>query len=158
MAALQKCRSCSKLVRWVDTKGGRKMPLDPDPTPRGNVVIGWDYRARVRLKNTRQCRVCGCTATDACPDALVQAHGSFDQGCSWIEQDLCSSCIGKEPVRYVAHFATCAGRGLTGKAAARAVRHVRKLAELRQAQGRTVSDDLRRQHVAGREPAHYRNR
>lgn len=77
MAALQRCRSCQKAVRWVDTVAGRKMPLDPDPTPRGNVVLGWDYRARVLQKKVQQCRVCGCTERDACP-------GPFDEGCSWV--------------------------------------------------------------------------
>lgn len=28
-----------------------------------------------------RCRVCGCTAADACP-----------AGCSWVEDDLCSVC------------------------------------------------------------------
>jgi hypothetical protein len=31
------------------------------------------------------CRVCGCTDDNACED-----------GCSWAEKDLCSSCVGKE--------------------------------------------------------------
>jgi len=33
----------------------------------------------------RRCRVCGCTDDDACED-----------GCSWVEDDLCSSCEYKE--------------------------------------------------------------
>lgn len=150
MAALQKCRSCSKFVRWVDTRSGKKMPLDPDPSPRGNVVLGWDGRARVYLKTERQCRVCGCTERDACP-------GPVAQGCSWVAHDRCSSCNDREPVRYLSHFATCENRRFGGKAAAAAVRRVRKMAELRRAQGRTVDEDLRR-HVTGREPAHYRSR
>jgi hypothetical protein len=32
------------------------------------------------------CRVCGCTENAAC-----------EGGCTWIEEDLCSSCEGKEP-------------------------------------------------------------
>lgn len=32
-----------------------------------------------------QCRVCGCTDNDACED-----------GCSWVEPDLCSSCVEAE--------------------------------------------------------------
>lgn len=32
------------------------------------------------------CRVCGCTNGVAC-----------EGGCHWIEEDLCSSCEGKEP-------------------------------------------------------------
>lgn len=31
-----------------------------------------------------QCRVCGCTDRCACPE-----------GCSWVEDDLCSACAGR---------------------------------------------------------------
>ena len=34
----------------------------------------------------RRCRVCGCTDDHACPG-----------GCSWVEEDLCSACVGKDP-------------------------------------------------------------
>jgi hypothetical protein len=33
------------------------------------------------------CRVCGCTEDNAC-----------EGGCTWVESDLCSSCVGKEAV------------------------------------------------------------
>ena len=33
----------------------------------------------------RKCRVCGCTDERGCPE-----------GCWWVEDDLCSSCAGKE--------------------------------------------------------------
>jgi hypothetical protein len=33
----------------------------------------------------RTCRVCGCTDDHACPG-----------GCYWVEDDLCSQCVGKE--------------------------------------------------------------
>jgi hypothetical protein len=32
------------------------------------------------------CRVCGCTDNDAC-----------EEGCYWVEADLCSSCAGERP-------------------------------------------------------------
>lgn len=35
--------------------------------------------------NERKCRVCGCTWDNACPG-----------GCYWVEEDLCSRCVGKE--------------------------------------------------------------
>lgn len=31
------------------------------------------------------CRVCGCSNEDAC-----------EGGCHWVEEDLCSACVGKE--------------------------------------------------------------
>jgi len=30
------------------------------------------------------CRVCGCSEFNACPG-----------GCSWVDKDLCSACVGK---------------------------------------------------------------
>ena len=36
------------------------------------------------LGAARKCRVCGCTEHNAC-----------DGGCSWVEEDLCSSCAGR---------------------------------------------------------------
>lgn len=32
----------------------------------------------------RTCRICGCTDDHACPG-----------GCYWVEEDLCSECVGK---------------------------------------------------------------
>lgn len=37
-ADLPTCSGCGAPVRWVLTVGGRRMPLDPDPHPDGNVV------------------------------------------------------------------------------------------------------------------------
>lgn len=36
---LGRCRSCGRPVRWVTTAHGRPQPLDPDPDPRGNIVL-----------------------------------------------------------------------------------------------------------------------
>lgn len=33
------CRSCGARVRWVRTYRGRRIPLDFEPNPRGNVVL-----------------------------------------------------------------------------------------------------------------------
>ena len=40
------CRSCGAAVRWEVTAGGRRMPLDAEPVPDGNVVVV-DGQARV---------------------------------------------------------------------------------------------------------------
>jgi len=48
------------------------IPADADLYPDGPDLSAMDIRA---------CRVCGCTDDSACPD-----------GCSWIEDDLCSAC------------------------------------------------------------------
>ena len=36
-------------------------------------------------RHGQRCRVCACTDCEACPG-----------GCWWVEEDLCSSCVGKE--------------------------------------------------------------
>lgn len=33
------CRSCGAPVRWVRTEAGRRMPINPDPDPAGNLVL-----------------------------------------------------------------------------------------------------------------------
>lgn len=33
------CRSCRAPIRWAVTTAGRRMPLDLEPVPDGNVVI-----------------------------------------------------------------------------------------------------------------------
>ena len=35
---MSRCQSCGAPIRWVITLDGARMPLDPDPHPRGNVV------------------------------------------------------------------------------------------------------------------------
>jgi hypothetical protein len=43
-----------------------------------------------RNKDTRKCRVCGCTDDMACPG-----------GCFWIEPNLCSACATPEQIKTV---------------------------------------------------------
>jgi hypothetical protein len=41
--------------------------------------------------DNRVCRVCGCTALNACRPA-AGAVGGHDRPCHWVEVDLCSAC------------------------------------------------------------------
>ncbi len=100
MAQLGKCRSCNKPVLWVKTVNDKPAPLDPEPRADGNIVPGWDGRARFLRRDVQQCVRCGCTERDGCP-------GLAGEGCMWVADDLCSSCLKREPRRYVSHFATC---------------------------------------------------
>lgn len=104
MAQLGKCRSCSKPVLWVKTVNGKPIPLDQEPRADGNIVPGWDGRARFLRSGVQQCRTCGCIEDDAC-----HLFGGRI-GCSWVEPDVCSGCVGREARRYVSHFATCPHR------------------------------------------------
>lgn len=47
------------------------------------VTSGWYGQILNLWLLERKCRVCGCTAFAACAD-----------GCSWVEGDLCSACLG----------------------------------------------------------------
>lgn len=38
-----------------------------------------------RTDEERCCHICGCTWNNACPG-----------GCYWVEENLCSACVGKE--------------------------------------------------------------
>ena len=39
----------------------------------------------------RKCRVCGCTDDD-CTDCYVRTG----EPCFWVEDDLCSACVGRK--------------------------------------------------------------
>jgi hypothetical protein len=33
------CRSCRARITWLETAGGKKIPVDEDPVPDGNIVV-----------------------------------------------------------------------------------------------------------------------
>lgn len=39
------CRSCGATIRWAVTEKGKRIPLDADPSPRGNMRLGPDGTA-----------------------------------------------------------------------------------------------------------------
>jgi hypothetical protein len=40
------CHSCAQVIRWAETVDGTKMPLDPAPSPVGNVFLTVSGKAR----------------------------------------------------------------------------------------------------------------
>jgi len=42
-----RCRSCGAEILWARSRGGKRVPLDADPTMRGNVVLTDDGEAIV---------------------------------------------------------------------------------------------------------------
>jgi len=44
------CRSCKAPILWATTKNGESIPLDPDPTPDGNLILMASGVALVRAK------------------------------------------------------------------------------------------------------------
>jgi hypothetical protein len=42
-----KCKSCGAPIRWAITRSGRRMPLDYDESPTGNVLLFGDESCRV---------------------------------------------------------------------------------------------------------------
>lgn len=36
---MAECKKCHAPIRWVETKSGKRMPLDQQPNPAGNVVL-----------------------------------------------------------------------------------------------------------------------
>ena len=43
------CKSCGADIEWVTTRKGTLMPLNPGPTPEGNLVVD-DGVARMRVE------------------------------------------------------------------------------------------------------------
>jgi len=66
--------------------------LNEEPNADGGLPEGWVtrfYRGGQKYLcpdccDDRICRVCGCSDNNACAE-----------GCSWVESDLCSTCVGK---------------------------------------------------------------
>lgn len=60
------CRSCGAPIRWARTANGKAMPLDPDPSPNGNLALDGETVI-----------VCGKTAAEqrrANGEALYLSH------------------------------------------------------------------------------------
>ncbi|QOR55379.1 MAG: hypothetical protein SHS37scaffold145_30 [Phage 71_18] len=45
------CRRCPAPIRWVLTENGKRMPVDLDPSPQGNVRISREGVAHVLTKD-----------------------------------------------------------------------------------------------------------
>jgi hypothetical protein len=84
-------KKCQAIGEWADSLEQHGLLLIPF-----NTVFGWGNggkpttgetlgaylkKNRRGKKSVSKCRVCGCTDTRAC-----------EGGCSWAEEDLCSSC------------------------------------------------------------------
>ncbi len=67
------CKACGARIRFVRTRTGQLMPLDPEPVEDGNVRIGDDGRAEVLGKAARQ----GLTGLYRSHFASCFAAGSF---------------------------------------------------------------------------------
>jgi hypothetical protein len=48
------CRSCGAQIVWAVTEAGKRMPVDPEPSPDGNVeLIGSPEHPRAVVHGTR---------------------------------------------------------------------------------------------------------
>lgn len=44
-----RCRSCDQLIAWCLTPKGKRMPVDPEPDPDGNVIV-WSALGQQRCR------------------------------------------------------------------------------------------------------------
>jgi hypothetical protein len=61
------CKSCGAQIRWAKTEAGKTIPLDPEPTLNGNVVLDHAGVAHVRHAGVGGARYVSHFAT--CPFA-----------------------------------------------------------------------------------------
>lgn len=54
----------------------------PSIVPRTDESLAWLREHDAKMTRGRRCRECGCTDNFAC-----------DDGCEWVEDDLCSRCV-----------------------------------------------------------------
>lgn len=86
---MAKCPSCGAPIRWCLTENDRTMPIDPDPDPRGNVVLTGDV-GRIGDKEFGR----------GAPIVHVLKAGELPDG-----------------ERFMPHFATCPNMGDRARAA-----------------------------------------
>ena len=72
--------------RLKATKGGLQLARDVSSIEGGGFES--HKKSGERKSDEPACRVCGCTEDNAC-----------EGGCTWVEEDLCSACVGKEKGR-----------------------------------------------------------
>lgn len=48
-ASLSSCDSCGAPIRWVVTEGGKNMPIDAEPSEKGNLLLIDRYVRFVKL-------------------------------------------------------------------------------------------------------------
>lgn len=85
LSELEMADICRRLAERISRRRlrGREMPANVEEL---GLMLGeaWTLGIQVgviRLFQERHCRVCGCTESNAC-----------DPPCSWVAQDLCSTC------------------------------------------------------------------
>lgn len=76
------CRSCHAEIRWEKTPAGKRMPLDQDPHPDGNVRLGLIGGEKVALvlagAELAAAQIAGPmyrTHFQTCPDAAEHRRG-----------------------------------------------------------------------------------
>lgn len=86
LVVLVACRSCRVGVRWVETVTGSRMPLDPDPTPDGNVEFTHPDREEGPVRVLKASELAGdCTRYRykshfaTCPHARTWSKGKTPQ-------------------------------------------------------------------------------
>lgn len=77
---LERCRSCGKAIRWVQTEKGKGHPLNPDPDPEGNAVfVGEEEDGPVHFMTKDERATCSrlryTSHFATCPDARTWSRG-----------------------------------------------------------------------------------
>jgi hypothetical protein len=84
------CINAKRLLLKILTALHKSFPTLPEFIEMLTIPIVWDAeREEYVFKDERKCRVCGCTDLNPCVTNGVPCH--------WVEEDLCSACVGKEP-------------------------------------------------------------
>ena len=84
-----RCRSCRALIIWCETEHGRRMPVDLERTPTGNVRVVWRH-----LYDEPLAIVLGRAGLEL---ARAENQRAFEQGITDEEELLL----------YTSHYVTC---------------------------------------------------
>lgn len=66
---MAQCRTCEAPVIWADTQSGRKMPIDEQPTAKGNMVYVGGVARTASAEDRRLGRPLYTSHFATCPDA-----------------------------------------------------------------------------------------
>jgi hypothetical protein len=74
---MSRCRSCQAHIIWAVTDTGRRMPVDPDPDPQGNLTVwatGEGWRVSVITEDWPESRPRFRPHFATCPDSESWRH------------------------------------------------------------------------------------
>jgi hypothetical protein len=78
MSDLDRCRCCHQLIRWAKTVNNKGIPLDPDPSLDGDLVLSGGVARRLTFTEERpdELYICHFATSPRCRQMGKKAHAA----------------------------------------------------------------------------------